>query len=175
MTLLELLNKRRSVRQFLDKEVEQEKIDAILSGALTAPSSRNTRSSRFAVVTNRELLGKISGMRDYGAAFLANVPMAVIVMGEESSTDLWRENCSISSTIVQLMAESLGLVSCWVHVCGRPQKIKNPEAGTAEEYVHDLLPATRPYRVHSIIAVGYPEIEPRPHTHSNDSDKIILL
>ena len=38
--MLELLKTRRSIRKYQNREVEQEKIDAILKGALMAPSSR---------------------------------------------------------------------------------------------------------------------------------------
>ena len=70
MELKEILLKRRSTRKFLPTAVEQEKLQHIVDMALTAPSSRNTRSTRLMVITDKTLLEKMSQMRDYGSAFM---------------------------------------------------------------------------------------------------------
>lgn len=51
MEFKELIAKRRSVRKFTDREVPREVVDRILAEALSAPSARNTRTTRFLVVT----------------------------------------------------------------------------------------------------------------------------
>ena len=59
----DLLKSRRSVRKFRNREVEKEKIDAILKSALLSPSSRASRPWEFIAVTDGELLKKVSGCR----------------------------------------------------------------------------------------------------------------
>lgn len=175
MELLELLMQRRSVRRFLPQDVEQDKIDKIIAGTLTAPSSKNCRSTRLAVIKDRAMLRSLASMRSSGSALLADAPLGIAVMADASLSDMWRENCSISATVLQLMAESLGLGSCWVHVFGRPQDNDRPDGPTAEDYVHELLPATVPYRIMCIVAVGYPESRPHPHSGDNNEGKVIGL
>jgi nitroreductase len=51
MNVIAALEKRKSVRTFLDKEVAQDKIDAILAAARHAPSGTNTQPWQVAVVT----------------------------------------------------------------------------------------------------------------------------
>jgi len=51
MNVIEALQQRKSVRAFLDKDVEEEKITAILSAASHAPSGTNTQPWQVAVVT----------------------------------------------------------------------------------------------------------------------------
>jgi len=51
MNTTEALQQRRSVRAFLDKEVEEEKINAILSAASHAPSGANMQPWQVAVVS----------------------------------------------------------------------------------------------------------------------------
>ena len=46
MELKEILRARRSVRKFEDRPVEREVVEELLKQAFTAPSSRNTRSTR---------------------------------------------------------------------------------------------------------------------------------
>lgn len=175
MTLSEILFRRRSVRKFTDRKVDRQTIDKILEAALTAPSSKNTRSSRFMVVDDPTMLERISQMRDSGSAFVKNAPMAVIVLGDTALTDLWVDNCSISATILQLAAEEQGLGSCWVHVNGRPRKKDAPDMGTAAEYLRKLLPIPASWSPLCVVALGYAADYPAPHTAGDDSDKVLFL
>ena len=58
MTFQEVNQKRRSIRDFLDKPVSQEIINEILKDALEAPSSSNTQPFKVVVATG-EILKKI--------------------------------------------------------------------------------------------------------------------
>ena len=81
MEFKELIAKRRSVRKFTDREVPREVVDRILAEALSAPSARNTRTTRFLVVDDPALVARMAEMRDYGSAFLKGAPLAVLVLG----------------------------------------------------------------------------------------------
>lgn len=175
MTLSEILFRRRSVRKFTDRKVDRQTIDKILEATLTAPSSKNTRSSRFMVVEDPTMLERISQMRDSGSAFVKNAPMAVIVLGDTALTDLWVDNCAISATILQLAAEEQGLGSCWVHVNGRPRKKDAPDMGTAAEYLRKLLPIPASWSPLCVVALGYAADYPAPHAAGDDSDKVLFL
>ena len=50
---------RKSVRQFLDKPVEQSKIDLVLRAGMSAPSARNRQPWKFVVVDEKDLLIKM--------------------------------------------------------------------------------------------------------------------
>ena len=77
MELKDILTKRRSVRKFSDKPVEVEKLQRVVERTLTAPSSRNSRSTRLWITQDKALLEHISKMRDYGAAFVKGASAAV--------------------------------------------------------------------------------------------------
>lgn len=175
MTFIELLNKRRSVRKFDNRPIDNPTIETLLKATLTAPSSKNTRSTRLAVIDNRALLEQFSSMRSTGAGLLKDVPLAIAVMADTSLTDMWRENCSISATTLQLAAESLSLGSCWVQVNGRMYRDTETNTKSAQDYLHEVAPQLKPYEILCIIALGYPESEPKPHLEREDSDKIIYL
>lgn len=156
MDFLEVIEKRRSVRKFSEKEVEREILDTLVRIAQTAPSSRNSKSSAFMIVDDKDTLLAISQMRDSGSAFMKDAPAAIVVMGDSSKTDLWVDNCSISATFIQLAVTAMDLGSCWVHVNGRPRQKADPDGPGAEAYVKELLGIKDQMRVHSIIAIGYP-------------------
>ncbi len=162
MEFKEVVSKRRSVRKFSPRAVEREVIESILESALSAPSSRNSHSTSFVVVTRPEILERIALMRDYGSAFVKNAPAAILILGDRTKTDLAEVNCSISATTLQLAITDAGLSSCWVHVAGRPQKQAEPEGAQAIEVVRELLPIPEECDVLCAIAFGYSDFEPSP-------------
>lgn len=107
---------------------------------LSAPSARNTRTTRFLVVDDPALVARMAEMRDYGSAFLKGAPLAVLVLGDTSASDLWRENAAISATVLQLACVDEGLASCWVHVNGRPRRKDAPDGERAADYLRTFLP-----------------------------------
>ena len=111
MDFLEVIEKRRSVRKYSEKPVEREILDAIVKVAQTAPSSRNSKSSAFMIVEDRDTLDALSQMRDYGSALLSGAQAAIVVMGDETKTDLWVDNCAISATFIQL-----AVTASWMNV-----------------------------------------------------------
>lgn len=157
MDFLEVIEKRHSVRKYSDRPVEKEVLDAIVRVAQTAPSSRNSKSSCFMIVEDRDTLDALSQMRDYGSGLLTGAQAAIVVLGDESKTDLWVDNCAISATFIQLAVTAMDLCSCWVHIKGRPRLKAEPEGPGAETYVAELLGVKDGLRPYCVIAIGYPE------------------
>ncbi|MHB8072525.1 nitroreductase family protein [Desulfosporosinus fructosivorans] len=157
--LFDILKSRRSIRKFRNKEVEKEKIDVILKSALLSPSSRSIRPWQFIAVTDAELLQQLSLCREPGPRYLADAPLAIVVIADKSSSDVWIEDASIASIFMQLIAQDLGLGSCWIQVRER----LHTEQQTAEEYIRKVLEIPDQYSVECIIAIGYPAEEKKPY------------
>lgn len=157
MDFLEVIEKRHSVRKYSDRPVEKEILDAIIRVAETAPSSRNSKSTAFMIIEDRDTLDALAQMRDYGSALLKGAQAAVVVLGDVDKTDLWVDNCAISATFVQLAVTAMDLVSCWVHCNDRPRLKDEPEGAKAEDYVKELLGIKDGLHPYCIIAIGYPE------------------
>lgn len=146
---------RHSVRKFTDKAVDRALIDEIIEDAMTAPSSKNSRSTGYMVIDDKSTLEAISEMRSSGSAFVAGAPAAIVVLGDADKTDLWVDNASISTTYLMLSAVDRGLGSCWVHVNGRPRSKTDASLGTAEDYLRNLLGIKDNMRVLCVLALGY--------------------
>lgn len=157
--LFDILRSRRSIRKFQNKAVEKEKIDIILKSALLSPSSRSIRPWHFIAVTDAELLRQLSQCREPGPQYLASAPLAIVVIADKGSSDVWIEDTSIASTIIQLTVQDLGLGSCWIQVRER----FHTEQETAEEYIREVLEIPEQYSVECIIAIGYPAEEKKPY------------
>ena len=77
MDFLEVIEKRKSVRKYADRPVEREVLEAIVKVAQTAPSSRNSKSSAFMIIEDRDTIDALSLMRDYGASPLKSAQAAI--------------------------------------------------------------------------------------------------
>ncbi len=163
--LYDLLKSRRSIRKFQDKEVEREKLDLILKGALMSPASRGIRPWQFISVTDSKMLEQLSKCRIPGPAFLANAPLAIVVLADKDACDVWVEDTSIVATYIQLMAQDLGLGSCWIQVRERFHTVEKTQ--TAGEYIKELFDVPEQYDVACVIAIGYPDEEKSPHDEGN--------
>jgi nitroreductase len=160
---LSLVQKRRSIRRYLNKPVEPEKIDLLVEAALRSPSSMGTNPWEFIVVTDRGLLEKLSLSKTFGSGFVKNAALAIIVCADPAKSDVWVEDASIASIFIHLAAESLGLGSCWVQIRER----KHDETLSAEAYISELLRIRPGLRVEAIIAAGYPD-ETKPARRKED-------
>jgi len=117
--MLDILRKRRSIRRYRSKDIEPETIELLKEAALRAPSSRDIKPWRFVFVTDKALLEKLSRAKESGSSFLKGAALGVVVCADEDESDVWIEDCSIASIILQLAGISLGLGSCWIQIRNR--------------------------------------------------------
>ena len=175
MDFKHILAERRSTRKFRDEAVPREVIDRLLKATFTAPSARNSRSTRIIAVTDSEKIARMAEMRDYGAAFMKNVPLALVVAGDTAASPIWRTNSAISATILQLACVDEGLASCWVHVEGRPRLQNEPDGESAEEYLRTLLPVPDDWGILCVIAAGYSDFRPAPLPEHDDAAAVVFV
>ena len=111
MDVLETMRKRRSVRSYTGEAVTEENLLKILQAGLLSASGRGIRPWEFIVVRDKKTLKAMAGCRVSGSKMLESADCAVVVLGDESKTDVWVEDCSIAMANMHLMADSLGVGS----------------------------------------------------------------
>ena len=116
-----------------------------------SPASKRSNPWEFIVVQDSEMLLKLSESRPHGSQLLANSPLGIVVIADTTKSDIWMEDASIASIIIQLQAHDLGLGTCWVQVYGR----EKDENTTAEEYIRELLNIPSHFAVLNIVSIGY--------------------
>ncbi|MGE4272209.1 MAG: nitroreductase family protein [Desulfitobacterium sp.] len=156
MAIKDFLQKRRSIRKYTNIPIEKEKVDQLIRSALLSPTSRNGRPWEFILVEDRDLLERLSRAKA-GAQFLKEATLGIVVCADSQKSDVWVEDISIATILIQLQAQDLGLGSCWIQI-----RERNYQDGTpAGEYVKKLLGIPEHLQVGTIIALGYPA-ETRP-------------
>jgi nitroreductase len=151
--MIELLRKRRSIRKYTKETVAKESLDILTEALLRSPSSQNNQPWEFIIVNEPELLSKLSQAKEHGSSFLKNAPLGIVVCADSAKSDVWIEDCSVASILVQMSAQSLGLRSCWIQVRNRAHD-KNT---TSEEYIRGVLGIPENIMVESIISIGHPD------------------
>lgn len=154
----DLIRLRRSMRKFTSEELAPEEVVTLLKAALMSPTSKRSNSWQFIAVDDKETLDKLSRCKEHGAAFLADAALAIVVMADSLASDVWIEDASVASILIQLQAEDMGLGSCWIQVRER----FTATGMSSDEYVHGILDIPLQLQVLSIIAIGHKGMERKP-------------
>ncbi len=119
----ETVRHRHSIRRYQDREVEPEKLHAILEMACAAPSAGDLQAYHIAVVQRPEEKRALSEAA-YGQAFIAEAPLCLVFFADpERSASRYGErgrrlyalqDATIAAAYAQLAACALGLGSTWV-------------------------------------------------------------
>lgn len=162
MEILETIYKRRSIRNYLDKPLERDKIITLLKAATAAPTAANCQPWEFIVVDEAE---KLSELRSRLIFARYNAPVAIVVCGNMKlahrgpSQEMWVQDCSAAIENILIAATGMGLGSVWIGIYPLESNI-NPLKKTLNipEYVTPL----------SIVYVGYPAEEKEARTRFNE-------
>ena len=119
MEFKEVVTKRYSCKKYSDRQVEPEKINAILEAGRVAPTAKNLQEQHIYVAQSHEALAKIDGATPcrYGA------PVVLVVAYDKKNVftypggryDSGAEDATIVATQMMLAAADEGIDSCWLN------------------------------------------------------------
>lgn len=172
---------RRSVRSYLDKPVEKEKLLEILQAGTCAPSAMNNKDRQFTAISNKEILGElnaaIEGLLDNSFVerikgrtcgkfnFFYNAPV-LIVVSTDPNGHCPAADCAVALENMFLKATGLDLATCWINqlvaTCDEKQVRKVlTKAGVPENH-----------KVYGACALGYSDAETKKITAKDN--KIVI-
>ena len=172
---LQLVERRRAVRQYRSTPVDRSVIERLINTAVLAPSAMNLQPWAFAVVTGitrideyarrakeyliaeprvLELSVQARAMvNDPEFSMFYHAPVLLIVLAKVESPQA-REDCCLAAQTLMLAARDAGLGTCWIGL-GRPW-LELPETkfelGIPDNY-HAVAP----------IVIGHPTAWPESH------------
>ena len=150
--MLEAMRRRRSIRKFEGRKVEDGDVTRLMDAGLVAPTGKNTLCTEFFAVTDKAKIERLAQCRDgMAASSLRTAPLAILVAGRHKDSDVWREDASAAAAFVLLEATEMGQV--FQRPCG---------SGTSEEAVRRILGIDPEFSILCAIAVGYPAEEKEP-------------
>lgn len=158
MNLLDIMRHRHSIRQYTDERISDEALEKILQAGLLSASGKNRRPWEFIVVRDKATLVKMADARTAGAQMLQGADSAIVVIADSEKADTWIEDCSITMANMHLMADSLGVGSCWIQ--GRLREAK--DGRSTQEYLRSLLQYPENYKLQAILSLGMPAEQKAP-------------
>jgi len=163
-SILKTISVRKSIRKYLDKPVEDEKIHLILESARLAPSSCNSQPWFFYAVKNKDKIIELSKSKNSPLKinlvthWMANAPLVIVACANpdlfsHKAAGLFAKDCheidvAIALEHMVLTAVELGLGSCWI-------------GWFNEKKVKQVLDIPRKLEVVAILTIGYPSETPK--------------
>lgn len=153
MDMYKVIKTRKSVRSFLDKEVEKWKLDRILEAARLAPSASNRQEWRFVVVTDKTKKQRLA-VDAANQGFIAQAPVVLACCAETDGRIMrcgqqsYPIDVAIAIDHLTLAAAAEGLGTCWV-------------GSFDEKIVKKILGIPESVKVVELLPVGYPH-DPSP-------------
>jgi nitroreductase len=181
MEFSELLVKRRSIREFEEREVPLDVVREIINDSVKAPSGGHAQPWSFIVVQNRKMIKRISddstrsmlatmeqdsasqmlNMEDINVFF--NAPCLVIIAGPIDWPTIV-EDCALAAAYFMFAATARGLGTCWIGM----------GAAVSDTKLLAEIGMPKGHKIYAPIIVGYPtEIPSMPERNEPRILKVI--
>ena len=147
---------RRSVRKYLDKPVEHEKLETVALAGINAPSAMNRQNWAVRIIEDPQLMADVKGQT-------RNAPNLICVCAPANGNfDL---DAGLMGQNMMLAAQSLGLGTCIQ--TGPVRFLTNDEKAKA---FRDSLDIPADYKLLYVISIGYPDEQ--PEAKPRDASKV---
>ena len=126
MDFMEVVRNRYSCKKYSSRQVEKEKLEAILEAGRLAPTAKNLQEQHIYVLQKEEDLVKMDGL----TPCRYNAPTVLIVAFDKNNVftypggkrDSGVEDAAIVATHLTLAAANEGVDSCWLNFLD-PEKV----------------------------------------------------
>lgn len=167
MDVFEAVRKRRSIRDYLDKDVEEEKLLRIMEAARLAPSARNRQEWRFIIVKDKNLKERLVKEASPHQPFMLKAPIVIVayVLDKDyvmrCGVPAHYIDVAIALTHIHLQAVEEGLGTCWI-------------GSFYQDKVKDVLSLPKEAEVIQLMTLGYPAEDP-PQRPRLPLDEIVKI
>ncbi|WP_034849478.1 nitroreductase family protein [Clostridium hydrogeniformans] len=162
MDVIECMYKRRSIRKYSDKHLEDEILLTLIKAATAAPTACNSKPWEYIIVTDKEIKSEIK-KKLYFAQY--DAPAMIVVCGNMKLAmsgpvrDYWIQDCSAAIENILLAATSMGLGSLCIGL--------HPVESSARP-LYKILDLPNEVIPLGVVYLGYPAEEKEPRTQFDE-------
>jgi glutathione peroxidase-family protein len=150
---------RRSIRKYLDKPVEHEKLEAVALAGINAPSAMNRQNWAVRIIEDQKVMADVKGQT-------RNAPNLICVCAPvDGKFDL---DAGLMGENIMLAAQALGLGTCIQ--TGPIRFLTTDEKAKA---FRDSLDIPEGYKLLYVISIGYPDEQ--PDAKPRDASKVKFI
>ena len=164
MEVMQAVKARRSIRDYEDKPVPEEKLQKLLEAARLSPSARNSQDRKFIIVQEIEQRLKLARAAG-GQPHVANAPIVIVAVGTKpeyhmpNDVPAYAVDLAIALDHISLVAVEEGLGTCWI-------------GGFMQASAREALNIPDKFIIAAMLTVGYPRAIPEEKPRKS-SDEII--
>ena len=138
MEVMEAIRNRRSIRDYEDRPVPEDKLTRLLEAVRLSPSARNSQDRKFIVVRDKEQRRELAQAAGH-QRHLTTAPVVIAAVGTKpeyhmpNGVPAYPVDLAIALDHITLVAVAEGLGTCWIG--GFNQEIAKRALGVPDEYV----------------------------------------
>lgn len=172
--VLETIEQRFSCRNYSDRQVEQEKIEAIVKAGLQSPSALNKQPWHVIVITDKGLIAELNDhalevmkswenkttydrIMERGGKPYYNANVMYVILRDEAAPDFSAHDCGIMAQSMVLAAASLEIDTVIAAMAGIP--FSGPQA----DYFKTKIQWPAGFEFGLGVLAGYGNVKNQPH------------
>ena len=175
-TIIEIIHKRRSVRNYKDKPVDRETISSIINAGRLSPSACNAQPWRFIAVTEKALIKQIVREGLGGVVpnqWAASSPVIIVgcahlnilthrIAETAKGIQYHQIDLGISMEHMVLRATEMDLGTCWI-------------GWFKEKKIKKILHIPKGWKIIALLTLGYPQEVSAVQTPRLNLDEILFF
>lgn len=166
MDVMTAIKKRRSIRKFESKPIEENKLREILEAGRLSPSASNKQDWKFIVAREKDVINKLAEAAN-NQTFIASASVVIVACSTNPTRKMsggqFAGPIDISIAVTHMILKSVeeGLGSCWIGAYN-------------ESKVKDILNIPKDVSVVALLPLGYPASTP-PTTPRKDFKEVFIF
>ena len=154
MELKEVIKNRKSIREYEDRPIPEDKLLRVLEAARLAPSGANSQEYKFVVVRDANRRQKLAQAAE-GQTFVAQAPVVIAAVSTMPTLMMicdvpaYAVDLAIAVDHITLAAVDEGLGTCWI-------------GAFSQEATRKILKVPAKYKIVALLPLGYPKEPGRP-------------
>jgi len=154
MELKEAIINRKSIREYEDKAIPEEKLLRVLEAARLAPSGGNRQEWKFIVVRDIQRRQKVAQAAE-GQTFIGQAPVVIAAVATQPTPIMicgvpaYAVDLSIAVDHITLAAVDEGLGTCWI-------------GAFSQDATRKILNVPSKYKIVALLPLGFPKQPGKP-------------
>lgn len=179
MNAIDCIKERRSIRKFKDMEVSADAIASVVATAAYAPSWKNSQTTRYIAVLDKEIKDKLANECmmgfEYNVGTASGAPAMVVVTTINNRSGYERDGSATTSKGTHWQSFDAGIATQTFCLAAHEVGLGTVIMGIFDENkVAEVIGLPEGQSVSALVAIGYPAEEPAAPKRKSAEDLLTI-
>ena len=179
MNAIDCIKERRSIRKFKDMEVSADAIASVVATAAYAPSWKNSQTTRYIAVLDKEIKDKLANECmmgfEYNVGTASAAPAMVVVTTINNRSGYERDGSATTSKGTHWQSFDAGIATQTFCLAAHEAGLGTVIMGIFDENkVAEVVGLPEGQSVSALVAIGYPAEEPAAPKRKSAEDLLTI-